>query len=199
MSRFRFHIGGLLILVVFLGIGFAALREASELWDSIVLSAASGVLLVSVLLTIHRKAEKRAFWAGFTLFGWGYVALTLLPPVEPRLLTTKALAYLDSKVPGRPVVITGQAWGGSAPNPGPQGYIAFSPQANLVADTTNSGSVWLYNMSTGKLLWSAGGTTEHFIRIGHSLCALIVAWLGGRLSRRLHVRSRDVPPEPGRP
>ena len=28
------------------------------------------------------------------------------------------------------------------------------------------------------------GTTENFVRIGHSLFALIVGWLGGVLSRR---------------
>jgi hypothetical protein len=109
MKRFRFHIGSLLILVVLLGVGFAALREASDLWDGIVLSSAVGILLVSVLLVVHRRAERRAFWAGFALFGWGYLGLIALPSIEPRLLTTKALAYLDSQVPGRPTVITGQA------------------------------------------------------------------------------------------
>jgi hypothetical protein len=47
---------------------------------------------------------------------------------ESGLLTTKALAYLDSKVPDRPVVITGQAWG-DVPNgcdrAGAKDYAAF--------------------------------------------------------------------------
>jgi hypothetical protein len=199
MRRFRFHIGGILILVLLLGVGFAALREADDIWDSMVLSATAGVLLVSVLLLIHRKAEKRAFWAGFALLGWGYVGLTLLPSVEPRLLTTKALAFLDSKVPGRPAVITGQAWGGAGTASPPPNYIAFSPQGNLVAGTTTSTSIRVWNVSTGNLLGSGSGTTENFLRIGHSLLALIVAWLGGKLSRRLHVRSRNIPSEPGLP
>ena len=38
------------------------------------------------------------------------------------------------------------------------------------------------------------GTTENFVRIGHSLIALLVGWLGGLLSRRLWRASR--PPEP---
>ena len=29
------------------------------------------------------------------------------------------------------------------------------------------------------------GTTENFVRTGHSLCALIFGWLGGALSRKL--------------
>jgi hypothetical protein len=199
VRRFRFHIGNLLIAVVFLGVGLAALREANDTWDSMVLSSALGILLVSVLLALHRKAEKRSFWAGFALLGWGYVGLSLVPSIEPRLLTTKALAYLDSKVPGRPAVITGQAWGGAATTSPPPGYIAFTPQGNLVAGNTNYGPVRIWSLNTGNLLWSGGGTTENFVRIGHSLCAPILAWLGGKLSRRLHVRSRDVAPEPGHP
>jgi hypothetical protein len=199
MRRFRYHIGGILILVLFLGVGFAALREADDIWDSLALSATAGVLLVSVLLLIHRKAEKRAFWAGFALLGWGYVGLTLSPSVEPRLLTTKALAYLDSKMPGRPAVITGQAWGGAGTASPPPDYIAFSPQGNLVVNTTTSRSIRVWSTNTGNLLGSGSGTTENFLRIGHSLFALIVAWLGGKLSRRLYVRSRDVSLEPGHP
>ena len=37
---------------------------------------------------------------GFALFGWIYLGLTLVPAIESRLITTKALAYLDSKVAG---------------------------------------------------------------------------------------------------
>ena len=34
MRRIRFRIASLLIAVVFVAVGFAALRESSELWDS---------------------------------------------------------------------------------------------------------------------------------------------------------------------
>jgi hypothetical protein len=37
------------------------------------------------------------------------------------------------------------------------------------------------------------GTTENFVRIGHSLCALVGAWVGGQLSRRLS-RSSSLQP-----
>jgi hypothetical protein len=193
MKRFRFHIGSLLVLVVLLGVGFAALREANDHWDGIVLSSAVGILMVSALLVVHRRAERRAFWVGFALFGWGYLGLIALPSIEPRLLTTKALAYLDSKVPGRPVVITGQAWGGPVNSTGQTvATVAFSPQGNLVTGTTNSGTVRLWSATTARILGSGGGTTENFIHIGHSLFALILAWLGAKLSRYLHVQNRET-------
>ena len=99
MRRFRFHIGTLVILVLILGVGFAALRESDETWDSSVFSLALGVLSISILLAIHRTGHRRAFWLGFALFGWAYLGLSLVPSIESRLITTKALAFLDSKMP----------------------------------------------------------------------------------------------------
>jgi hypothetical protein len=206
MKRFRFHIGSLLILVVLLGVGFAALREANDLWDSIVLTSAFWILMVSVLLAAdpggrHRQAERQAFWAGFALFGWIYLGLIAIPSIEPRLLTTKALAYLDSKVPGRPAMITGQPWGGPLNSTGQAvATVAFSPQGSLLIDSSNSGTVRLWSTTAGRLLGSGGGTTENFIHIGHSLFALILACLGGKVSRSLYVRGRETHPvsdEPG--
>jgi len=92
MRRFRFHLGTLVIL----GVGFAALRESDETWDSSIFSLTLGMLSVSILLAIHRTEQRRALWLGFALFGWTYLGLSLVPSIESRLLTTKALAYLDS-------------------------------------------------------------------------------------------------------
>ena len=38
---------------------------------------------------------------------------------------------------------------------------------------------------TGKLLGGWIGTTENFIRIGHTLFALLAGWFGGQLSSRI--------------
>ena len=101
MRRIRFTIASLLVVVLFIGVGFAALRESNDLWDSGVFTLTLGVLLISILLAVHRTESRRAFWLGFALFGWIYLGLSLVPSIESRLITTKALAYLDSKVPGR--------------------------------------------------------------------------------------------------
>ena len=60
-------------------------------------------LLTSILLAVHRIESRRAFWIGFALFGWTDVGLSLVPSIDSRLITTKAFAYLDSKMPGRSV------------------------------------------------------------------------------------------------
>ena len=178
MRRFRFRIGTLLILIMVLGIGFAALRESNDTWDSGVFTLMLGALLVSILLAIHRFEKRRAFWLGFALFGCGYLALSLVPSIESRLLTTKALAFLDSKVPGQTlgslmVRLNGTVSGA----PGNQVQtVAFTVDGQQFA-TTSQGQVRLWD------------TTENFVRIGHSLLTLMAAWFGGLLSRRLHVAS----------
>jgi hypothetical protein len=45
MRPFRFHLGTLVILVLVLGITFAALRESNDIWDSGVFTLTLGVLL----------------------------------------------------------------------------------------------------------------------------------------------------------
>jgi len=99
MRRFRFHIGTLVILVLLLGFGFAALRESNETWDSSIFSLTLVVLSISILLAIHRTDQRQAFWLGFALFGSAYLGVSLIPSIEPRLITTKELTFLDSKVP----------------------------------------------------------------------------------------------------
>src|SRR5262249_40928650 len=101
MSRIRFNIASLLVVVLVLGVGLAVLGESNDLWESGLFTFTLAVLLTSILLAIHRTESRRAFWTGFALFGWTYMALSLVWSIESRLITTKALTYLDSKVPGR--------------------------------------------------------------------------------------------------
>jgi hypothetical protein len=179
MRRIRFSIASLLVLVLVLALGFAALRESNEIWDGGIFTLALVILLTSVLLAVHRTEERRAFWLGFALFGAVYLGLSLVPPIGSRLITTRALAYIDSKVPGRP-----------------QNFfkvqtVAFSPDGRRIA-TSSLNEARLWDVTTGRLLGGWAGTTENFVRIGHSLFALIVAFLGGQLSRHLCARHEEA-------
>ena len=55
---------------------------------------------------------------------------------------------------------------------------------------TSDDTIQLWDAATGKLLAVPGGTTENFVRIGHSLTALLMASMGGLLSRRLYLSGR---------
>ena len=94
MSHLRCNIAGFLGAILFVAVGLAALREADQLWDSWLFSLTLGLLLLAVLLAARRTGDRRAFWIGFALFGWGYLGLSLIPSTRPKLITSKILSYL---------------------------------------------------------------------------------------------------------
>jgi hypothetical protein len=205
MRRFRLHLGTLVILVLVLGVGLAALRESTHIWDSSLFTVTLGILLLSVLIAVHRTAKKRAFWVGFALFGAAYLGLSSIPAIESRLMTTKALAYLASMLPWLIPAGTGVTYLDHDSDGDMDLYVANSQSVALYpnnsisvfSDVTVSsgvnaagnqapGSGTIFINSPGRMLLGGSvGTTENFVRIGHSICALIAAFLGGQLARWL--------------
>jgi hypothetical protein len=185
MKRFRFNIASLLIVVLFIAVGFAALCESNDLWDRGLFTLTLGLLLVSILLAIHRAESRRAFWIGFALFGAAYLGLSLVPSIESRLMTTRALMYLDSMVPGRPPASNLYSAIDSWVRRNQFQAAAFSPDGRLLA-SASQGQARVWDMTTGKLVGAWRVTTENFVRIGHSLVVLLAGWFGGLLSRRLY-------------
>jgi hypothetical protein len=190
MNRIRFNISKLVVLILALAIGFAALRESNDLWASGLFTLTVGVLLTTILLVVHRSDARRVFWIGFALFGWGYLALSLVPSIESRLTTTKALAYLDSKVPRTPSFLNVRL---TFSSPGARRNqlrsVRLGPDGNQLT-TTNQGQLTIWDVADSNMLIGWPGTTENFIRIGHSLLTLLAAWFGGQVSRRLWRASR---------
>jgi hypothetical protein len=219
MKRIRFTISSLLIAVPFAGFGFAALREANETWDSNTFSITLAALLISILLAVHLTNKRRAYWLGFALFGSAYLGLSLIPSIESQLITTKALAFLDSKVPrsipagfvytdfdndGRlDLCVANNSQPHTLyPNKGTFVFEDVTANAGLnPAGNQGKGSGILYldnldvNNSAGLWLRGSVGTTKNFMRIGHSLMALVAASLGGHISRRLYANNREAAKE----
>lgn len=76
MSRtIRFSIAGLMGAVLIVAIGLAALRSASEIWAGVIFLSTCGVLALAIVGIFCRREAERAWWLGFALFGWGYMAL----------------------------------------------------------------------------------------------------------------------------
>jgi hypothetical protein len=66
MRRLRFRLGTLLILIMVLGVGFAALRESDDAWDSGVFSLTLGVFLICVGLTRHDTMPSTAHFCSLS-------------------------------------------------------------------------------------------------------------------------------------
>ncbi len=187
----RFTIRSLLGVVLFVAIAVAALRASTDAWDFGMLGLDLLILLTAVLLTVNRTDRTRAYWLGFALFGWAYLVASLIPPVGSRLPTTKGLTFIDSKIPGRhrAWVTTVLTYTNTA-STNPVQSVAFSPQGDTLA-SSSQGVIRVWDVTTGKLLTGPFATTENFIRIGHSLLALLLAFVGGHLSRHLYSQGRE--------
>ena len=206
MRRMRFSIRSLVGFILICGVAFAALKQSTDWWEKGTFSMTVLVLLTAVLLGVHLAGGRRAFWLGFGLFGWGYLGLSLVPAVETRLVTSQGLAYLFAKLPGRmPQLFTVTYTGFIPTGPFPSfttstAGVASQPNltytlsnaytlSNSVTDPWSAGQIPVLNVSGGGVLQFSGGTQENFVKIGHTVIAVLLAWTGGMMSRWI-LRSR---------
>lgn len=79
MQRPRVSIAGLMGLVVLVSIAFAALRNPTTLWASIIFTLTVGLLSAAIVGAILGRGSPRATWIGFAVFGWVYMAFSFGP------------------------------------------------------------------------------------------------------------------------
>jgi len=179
----RFSIAGLMGVVLIVAIGLAALRNASDIWAGVIFLVTCGVLALSIVGMICRQEGERAWWLGFALFGWGYVALAFWPSHEsglPQLPTIALFERLSANLGVNPQdLVGGPRAGGMAGGIGPaamQGGIRSVPVV-VLAGGGGGGPVARY---------------EAFEQVGHCLSALVFAIVGGTLARILFaIPARD--------
>jgi hypothetical protein len=83
MKRFRFTLAQLMAVVLYVGFGFAALRNADHYWADATYTIAIISISAALLGAIVRKGTARVPWIGYATFGWTYVLLDLLPSWTP--------------------------------------------------------------------------------------------------------------------
>lgn len=96
----RPSLAGLVLIVALMSLGFASLRMPSragaEGWFTLTaLSLAS-----ATLVAFGQSPGRRAFAAGFAVFGWSYMMLSLFPESRAQLPTTRLLAHLERRISG---------------------------------------------------------------------------------------------------
>ena len=171
--RLRFSIMGLMALVLTVAIGFAALRNPSELWASALFTLAVGLLCVAVLGVAFRHGHKRQFWMGFAVFGWAYLILVFASDAlsPPPLLTTKLLSFADQQINPKsdtPIFITGVL----------------------------NGTISANSLPSRATMPITGPNSLLFYQIGQALATLIVALVGGIAARIFAARADRPQPRP---
>ena len=101
MAHLRISVAGMMVLLLGLGLILASLRSSSGAAAAAVLLVTQATLAFAVLAVVYRAEEGRAFWLGFSLFGWGYMALTWESWLgqsadRPQMLTSIALDHLGA-------------------------------------------------------------------------------------------------------
>jgi hypothetical protein len=75
MTRLRISIAALMGLVLFVGVGFAALKNPTIVWASALFTLVVTLLAVATVGGLVRQGRSRAAFIGAAVFGWSYVGI----------------------------------------------------------------------------------------------------------------------------
>ncbi len=100
MCNIRFPIAGLMLAVLVVALGLAALRNASDIWAGETFLLTCAVLTLAVVGVACGGDSHRAWWLGFALFGWGYLLLALWSSLD--LPTTQLTNWFQTRLNAKP-------------------------------------------------------------------------------------------------
>lgn len=93
-------LSGLVAAIALVAIGLASLRNSSlmvaEAWFGLTVLA----LAWATLGVVNGRRRSRGFAAGFAVFGWSYLLLSLVPESRAQLPTSRLLAILEERISG---------------------------------------------------------------------------------------------------
>lgn len=75
----KFSLRTLLVAALVISIACALLGSRSEFGRDLTLAAYQFSLLAALVATIYRSGAQRAFWIGYSIFGWGRLWLEMDP------------------------------------------------------------------------------------------------------------------------
>ncbi|REJ69553.1 MAG: hypothetical protein DWQ31_04130 [Planctomycetota bacterium] len=164
MARLQYSMPAFFVVTGVLGAGCCALLRPSAAWVVAAVIAIIAFLLLGTFLAIKNHKAGRAFWSGVALFGWTYLVLVFgpVPQLSSYLPTSVLLRYLYGYV----------------------GELHDDFQMSLYVSP-----MWPTAGSDGtKNPFPYSPMSEQFWVIGHSLFGVIVAVVGGVISRQLYIR-----------
>jgi hypothetical protein len=203
-------IGQLLVLMVPIAIGVCAITNPSAFWEGTVFVLTLILLFTAIVGVLYRSGSARAFWIGFSVFGWGCLLLSSGISLEFRSVGRQATSYstyywnngdeqdqpihallkslvdfleLDRRIRPRAVGEKIRVQWGSPGNYYPSSVLEIKDgQYKIRYDSDAAGSFdeWV-GMNRIKLQ-----DVDRIYRIGESLAALSLALAGGVIARYFH-------------
>lgn len=191
----RYSLGSLFLVLLYLSVGCAALVNSSGVWPQAAVTLTIAILVLFSLAAVFWDQRRRVFAIGFSATGWLYFLLVFssVTNVRPYLLTESATNWLFTAIHGDQAGPHGVAWetvvstGGPArvqrvvyaapvrvPPPLPPTGYANSPAPGYAPAVARAIPVDYYSFGS----------------IGHSLWAVIAAFIGGVTAQALYARSR---------
>lgn len=158
----RFSLKSFIAGITVVGLGVAALLNASYPWAVGSWSIVLAVLLTTVLSAVFSRGGSRAFFIGASIFGWSWILLSYSPP-SARLVNP--LTAVDELLD-----IAGQALERRVPT---------EPKAAIPRGATyvesNAGGGVTYGLPI----------LQYFRAVGHAMLALMFGVCGGLFGRLL--------------
>ena len=195
MTRLRFSISSLILLVGLSATGFAAIHLASPGWAGGLFSLSIVAMLTALLGVSYRRGPKRVYWVGFALFGWTHLVLAGAPWfstwVGPQLFGAKLFSELYPVVHSKSASAMGAGMGMGGMGGMGGGMGGGFRQMGLVGQMGGFGPV----------APAVRGFVSRpdFLRIGQSLEALLWGVLGGWIARYLASEREPSEPRPAAP
>jgi hypothetical protein len=197
MARFRFSMRNLFLAILVLGLSLAVLQ-----WDSPILASAAFTLFLALLAlgltgALCRRGSARAFWIGFTIFGWVYAEGAM--PVagggsSPGTLFLGFVSrpYPPSQPPASPVLLTELLFDYAAVNS--QLRVGSKVMAQWRGGSYYEATITAVNNGEYMAAWTDGSqpswvsrnqieiTSASGRQAAHSVMAIFFALLGGALA-----------------
>lgn len=171
----RFSIKWLLIAVAAVAAGCVALLNASDLWADVVSGTVVVCLLIALIGTVASQGHRRAFCWGFAVFGWGYLLLMeTLSGWSLSLVTQRLLEQLHGLVAAETEIPRDEYWEMQGLEPGPP------------VDPGGGGGLGEASGAKPGMVREVLPMFGYFLKIGHAICLLLFALLGGLTGRYFH-------------
>jgi hypothetical protein len=181
----RISVTRLLAAVASCGLALASLRSAGPAWEGILLTAVLVVLALAIVSAACRSGRGRAFWAGFSIAGWLYLAACSVPGLEPKLLSTALLdlSYAYVTPPAAPSDIT------ELDLEHIRALAVGLRQEDLDAEAVRRRWFEEHGLRYDYFGWGYGPrmySTKAYRTIGHCWLGLVIALAAGGLAARLY-------------